>query len=102
MDTQESFTRVQTVPLANALLEGQSLRLCIDGGRRSQKEGAIGFALYSVECRLGKTAYKLFVRQGKVLADVDSAFLAEAAALECSLQCLVKLFKGKFAATKPQ
>ena len=93
---------MQTVPLATALLEGESSRLCIDGGRRSQKEGAIGFALYSVDCRLGKAAYTLLARQGKVLADIDSAFLAEAAALEWSLQYLVELFKGKFAATKPQ
>ena len=86
--------------LAQALLSGSSLRLSVDGGRRSSTQGAIGIALFSVEAEKGGIAkYTLLARRGKVLTEVSSAFLAEAVALEWGLQYLVELFKGKVTAT---
>ena len=101
LDAKRSWSKVQSELLAHALLSEQCLRLCVDGGRRSQKDGAIGMALYSVTFSYdGNAVYTLLARMGKLLASIDSAFVAEAAALEWALQYLVELFKGKVAASE--
>ena len=100
LDSSSTWTRCDNELLADALIDGRSLRLCLDGGRRSQSQAAVGLALYAVECDEGGIAEcKLLVRRGMVLGSIASAFLAEAVALEWGLQYLVELFKGKVTAT---
>ena len=100
LDSKSTWTRCDEDLLADALLDGKSLRLCLDGGRRCETRAAIGLALYSVECSgSGIATYTLLARRGRLLQSVLSAFLAEAVALEWGLQYLVELFKGRVTAT---
>ena len=70
----------------------------MDGGRRSRNEGAMGLALYSATAMEGGPAtISLLARKGQLLSDIDSAFLAEATALEWALQYLVELSRGSVA-----
>ena len=95
MDAQESWTRCNMPALADALLLGQNLRLCLDGGRRSSEQAALGLALYSVTgISNGRATYTVIARRGHLLHRVDSAFVAEAVALEWGLQYLIELLKG--------
>ena len=100
LDSQSTWTRCDNDLLADALIDGRSLRLCLDGGRRSESQAAVGLALFAVERDgSGMAKYKLLVRRAMVLESIASAFLAEAVALEWGLQYLVELFKGKVTAT---
>ena len=64
----------------------------MDGGRRSQTEGALGMALYSAELvHPGTYKYVLLARRGGLLKEVASAFLAETMALDWSLEFLYGL-----------
>ena len=74
MDAQQSWTRCNMPALADALLLGQNLRLCLDGGRRSSEQAALGLALYSVTgISSGRATYTLIARWGHLLHRVDSA-----------------------------
>ena len=90
-----SWGRGNTVALKEALKQGSNLRLCIDGGRRSKKRGAIGFAIYGA-CGSSphRSTYALLLRGGKLLESVESAFLAEAMALEWGLERLLSLVES--------
>ena len=100
LDSKSTWTRCDEDLLADALLDGNSLRLCLDGGRRCETRAAIGLALHSVECSgSGIATYTLLARRGRLLRSVSSAFLAEAVELEWGLQYLVELFKGRVTAT---
>ena len=100
MDLETSWSRSDNTLLAQALLSGSSLRLSVDGGRRSATHAAIGLALFAVDVENGGVAkYTLLARRGKILTSVSSSFLAEAVALEWGLQYLIELFKGKVTAT---
>ena len=86
--------------MAEALIAGLNLRLSVDGGRRSSTQAAIGLALFSaVPSDSGRAQYNLLARCGKLLTSVQSAFVAEAVALEWGLQYLIELLKGKVTAT---
>ena len=98
MDLQTSWTASLNEELADALLSDHCLRLCVDGGRRCRTEGAMGLALFSATAmEAGPAKNTLLTRKGQLLCDIDSAFLAEAAALEWSLQYLVELLRGSVA-----
>ena len=100
LDLETSWSRSDNDLLAQAMLSGRSLRLSVDGGKRSATQAAIGLALFSVEIVTGGVAkYTLLARSGKLLSGVSSAFLAEAMALEWGLQYMVELFKGKVTVT---
>ena len=74
-----------------------------DGGRRSRSEGALGLALFSVTgMDAAPIKNTLLVRKGQLLEDVDSSFLAEAAALEWALQYLIELLRGSAAVAQQQ
>ena len=62
----------------------------------------MGLALYSAKATTEEEgmSYTLLARMGKLLRDVESAFLCEGAALEWSLQYLVQPFKGMVTVTK--
>ena len=63
----------------------------------------MGLVSYSVAGIGNATAsYSLLARKGQFLTHAESAFLAEAAALEWALQYLVKLLKGTVAITQEQ
>ena len=49
MDLKKSWTVSDNAELADALLNDQCLRLCVDGGRRSSSEGALGLALFLLQ-----------------------------------------------------
>ena len=69
-----------------------NLRVCIDGGRRSDSLGALGFAIYSAGLETdGSIKCRVLLRGGRLRTAISSAFLAEALALEWALECLVKL-----------
>ena len=87
---QSVWHRADKDKLKTTLRRGSSLRVCVDGGRRSHTKGALGFALY---CLNGDRAnsYQLLLRGGKLLEQVPSSFIAEALALEWALECLIKL-----------
>ncbi len=96
MDTnRQSWSRVNSPALTQALRQRASLRVCIDGGRRSQSLGAVGFAVYQATIDTQHVCtYQLLLRRGRQLDDVASAFLAEALATEWALECLSKLVEG--------
>ena len=93
MDSGQSvWFRGDRDTLKNVLRAGSNLRMCVDGGRRSQTKGAIGFAIYCLrgDCS-NDCSYQLLLRGGKLLEQVASSFVAEALALEWALECLIKL-----------
>ena len=61
------------------------LRVCSDGARRGGGGGqsAAGFALLSYSCEGQRTVLR---RSGRLLGNLDSSFVAEAVALEWSLE----------------
>ena len=103
LDEGRSWTECDNQTCAESLLAARSLRLSVDGGRRSTDNAAIGLALFSVQMSGGSQAtYNLLARSGKIVSGIESAFLAEAMALEWALQYLIKLFEGKVAASGKQ
>ena len=88
----KSWGRGNTHATTEALRQGLNLRLCVDGGRRSIRQGAMGFAMYHASgSSPNRCSYKILLRGGKALEDVASAFLAEAMALEWAVECLSTL-----------
>ena len=82
MDKRCSFTQLHE-GLAALHRQGPNVRLCTDGGRRSQTVGALGVAVYVATIdEKGVYRYSLAGRRGVLLEEVESAFLAEALALE--------------------
>ena len=91
MDLKASWSIVNDVLLEQALADNANLRLCVDGGRRNQHLASIGMALYAARCdHDGIFYYELLVRQGHLLSEVESAFVAEALGLEWALEYLLK------------
>ena len=91
MDLKASWSIVNDVLLEQALADNANLRLCVDGGRRNQHLASIGMALYAARCdHDGMFYYELLVRQGHLLSEVESAFVAEALGLEWALEYLLK------------
>ena len=63
----------------------------------------MGLALYSATAMdRGPAKNTLLARKGQLLSDIDSAFLAEAAALEWALQYLVELLRGSVTIAQQQ
>ena len=94
-ENRPSWGRGRTSDLKRAIQEKASLRVCIDGGRRSSSLGALGFAVYAMNSHAdAATKYRVVLRGGKLLEQVASAFLAEALAIEWTLECLVRLVQG--------
>ena len=94
MDEHRDWEIFDEGHIASALQSNCNLRLCVDGGRRNEAEGALGFALYSAvlgEC--GTYTYTLLARRGQRLNKISSAFLAEALALDWALDYLVDLLR---------
>jgi hypothetical protein len=92
MDQHQDFVVEHTCQIQAALKNKSNLRLCVDGGRRSEFEGALGFALYSASIdESGTYSYTVLARQEKQLHRISSAFVAEAMALDWSLEYLVGL-----------
>ena len=92
MDLQQSWERCEEQ--LSSVSRNAYLRLCIDGGRRSGTNSAMGMALYAVSVdSAGLARYKLLARKGALLGAVASAFLTEALALEWGLQYLVGLMR---------
>ena len=103
MDLKKSWTVSDNAELADALLNDQCLRLCVDGGRRSSSEGALGLALFSVTgMEVAPVTHTLLARKGQLLSSVASAFEAEAIALEWALQYLLQLLKGSVTIAQQQ
>ena len=74
------------------------MRLAIDGGRRGEGAAALGIALYRQSYATGgDSKYELICRKGVNLKCVDSAFQAEAMAMETGMELLISLVEGKFA-----
>ena len=83
--------------LADALLSDDCLRLCVDGGRRSQSEGALGLALFAATSMAEGPAAR-----GSCYPISILHFLAEAAAVEWALQYLIEFVKGRVARADQQ
>ena len=94
MHEKRSWSTDHPAALRSALARKCNLRLCVDGGRRLQTEGALGMALYSAELvHPGTYKYVLLARRGCLLKEVASAFLAETMALDWSLEFLYGLLR---------
>ena len=94
MDEQRCFQVEHDDNHRHAMNMKCNLRLCVDGGRRCETQGALGFALYSVHLdEHGVYVYKLLARHGRLLRHISSFFLAEALALEWSLEYLIGLLR---------
>ena len=79
-------------------MSGANLLLSVDGGLRSGKKAAAGFALHSYtrgHCKAFER--RMLLRRGIVLDAVESAFMAEALALEAALDVLLELLGPRFA-----
>ena len=94
MDASASWEEVDTARLKSAILRRSSLRICIDGGRRSENAAALGIAVYSYCMTAGVAEYTLLARGGQYLTCAASAFVTEILALEMGLQCLHKMLDG--------
>ena len=94
MDVGKDWANIQQDDLVDALRQKNNLRLCVDGGRRTEKLGETGYALFAA-CRGedGKYNYRLLATQGRLLDGVSSAFVAEALALEWALQHLLSFMR---------
>ena len=103
LDLKKSWTACDNTALADAFLYDECLRLCVDGGRRSRSEGALGLALFSATgMEVAPVKYTLLERKGQLLSSVESAFEAEAIALEWALQYLLQLMKGSVTIAQQQ
>ena len=68
MDERRDWEVFDEGHIATALQGNCNLRLCVDGGRRSAAEGALGFALYSADLGdCGTYTYTLLARRGQLL-----------------------------------
>ena len=86
---------VDDYALKAALEDNVNLRLCVDGGVRGSIIAAIGFCLYAARRNeRGRYTYEVLVRQGHVLSETGSAFIAESIALESSLTFLTEILKN--------
>ena len=93
-----SWSRSSETTLRESIMNGDSLRLCVDGGRRSDEQAAMGFVLFSVShTQDGNIRYVPILRKAGLLTGMPSAFLAEILALEWALKCLSDIVHGKLA-----
>ena len=92
MDEERDFSVECLEAIGEALAQKMNLRLCVDGGRRSETQGALGFALFTAQLtESGCYKYTVLARKGKLLNKVSSAFVAETVALEWALDYLLGL-----------
>ena len=75
LDSQTSWSRMEELQIHT----GACLRLCVTGGVRENGDAAVGLALYQSE---PEGQYKMLARRGLFLGKLESAFVAEATALE--------------------
>ena len=91
LDGGQSWESVDKEALLEATTCRRSLRLCVDGGRRSEHQAAVGLALYAVTPSF---KYTLLCRRRKLLESAPSAFVAESVALEWALDYISQVLHG--------
>ncbi len=94
MDAKSSWERLDKPQLRQALAARSNLRLCVDGGMRSNSLGALGMVLYAVTTSAAGSSHHLIARKGILLEQLSSAFLAEAMALEAALEYISEMLVG--------
>ena len=91
LDTGRDWMYIHQVSTMLAKTEPVNFRICFDGAKRSSGNAAAGIAFLSYGPNGSRD---LLLRAGKLLGQLDSAFLAEALSLEWALDVFFSVVCG--------
>ena len=95
MDNDSAYEWRENSKLQQAKRDGESFRICIDGGRRErERKAAIAFAVYSVSLGSdGEQMQRLVWMSAQPVQNMISAFQTEATALEWTLSAFISFLR---------